>query len=159
MGGQALRSPPASAAASAIAAAAAPTKTGGGGKHKKAAIPKALREQVWLSYGGPEFDKKCAVTWCTNRITAFSFHVGHVIAESKGGPTVLENLLPLCANCNLSMGTKSIDEWSKSVVRKDDVLETKHTTRTPTPAHTKPHPAVQSVPSTRQTGCGICRWT
>ena len=72
---------------------------------------------MWLSYGGPEFDKKCAVQWCHNRITAFSFHVGHVVAESKGGPTVLENLIPLCPSCNLSMGSRSVDEWSKSVTR------------------------------------------
>jgi hypothetical protein len=114
MGGKALRSPHAAATAAAATEAAG---SHGKAKSKKAAIPKALREQVWLSYGGAEFDKKCAVQWCHNRITAFTFHVGHVVAESRGGPTVLENLLPLCPSCNLSMGTKSIDEWSHSVVR------------------------------------------
>lgn len=84
-------------------------------KHRKEPIPKALREQVWLQYGGPQFYKKCSVSWCTNQVSAFQFHVGHNIAEAKGGPTELSNLRVICASCNLSMGTKSIDEWSKSV--------------------------------------------
>ena len=86
-------------------------------KHRKEPIPKALREQVWLQYGGPQFYKKCSVTWCTNQVSAFQFHVGHNIAEAKGGPTELSNLRVICASCNLSMGTKSIDEWSKSVTK------------------------------------------
>jgi 5-methylcytosine-specific restriction endonuclease McrA len=89
-------------------------------KHRKEAIPKALREQVWLQYGGPQFYKKCSVAWCTNQVSAFQFHVGHNIAEAKGGPTELSNLRVICASCNLSMGTKSIDEWSKSVIRTTD---------------------------------------
>ena len=86
-------------------------------KHRKDPIPKALREQVWLQYGGPQFYKKCSVTWCTNQVSAFQFHVGHNIAEAKGGPTELSNLRVICASCNLSMGTKSIDEWSKTVTK------------------------------------------
>jgi hypothetical protein len=82
---------------------------------RKAKIPKALREQVWLSYKGKQFEKKCSVRWCTNVVTPFQFHVGHNVAESKGGPTQLSNLRVVCAACNLSMGTQSIDEWSASV--------------------------------------------
>ena len=82
---------------------------------KKAAIPKALREQVWLAYGGERFVKKCSVWWCTNKVTPFQFHVGHNIAEAHGGPTALHNLRVVCASCNLSMGTQSIDDWSRIV--------------------------------------------
>lgn len=53
------------------------------------------------------------VTWCANRINVFDFQCGHNIPESKGGDTTLENLLPICGRCNISMGNRySIDEWS-----------------------------------------------
>ena len=80
----------------------------------KLKIPKALREQVWLEFIGRQYDSKCTVKWCKNKITVYDFHVGHNIPESKGGLTVLENLRPICARCNLSMGNQySIDEWNK----------------------------------------------
>jgi hypothetical protein len=82
-------------------------------KHKKH-IPIALREQVWIKQMGRVFQGKCSTTWCQNIITVFDFQSGHNIPESKGGPTTLENLFPLCSRCNLSMGNDyTIDEWSK----------------------------------------------
>jgi hypothetical protein len=83
-------------------------------KYKKKAIPRALKEQVWLQKAGPTFEIKCPITWCENRINAFNFHTGHNIAESKGGKTTLENLVPICDRCNTSMGDRySIDDWNK----------------------------------------------
>jgi len=80
----------------------------------KLAIPRALRNQVWITHFGRTFEHKCYVRWCKNKIDVFNFHVGHNIPESKGGPTVLQNLRPICASCNLSMGNQySIDEWNK----------------------------------------------
>jgi 5-methylcytosine-specific restriction endonuclease McrA len=83
-------------------------------KRSKQKIPRALREQVWIQNIGQQFEHKCLVNWCKNKITAFDFHVGHNIPESKGGKTSIENLKPICARCNLSMGSKyTISEWSK----------------------------------------------
>jgi 5-methylcytosine-specific restriction endonuclease McrA len=83
-------------------------------KKKKKPIPIALREQVWIHKMGRVFEGKCPVTWCQNTITVFDFQSGHNIPESKGGKTDLENLIPLCGRCNLSMGNQyTIDEWSK----------------------------------------------
>ena len=80
---------------------------------KKEAIPKALREQVWIHYVGKKFSSSCKVCWCKNQITCFNFDCGHNIPESKGGALVLNNLRPICRNCNLSMGASySIDEWN-----------------------------------------------
>lgn len=79
----------------------------------KKQIPKALREQVWITNLGSVFEAKCVVTWCVNKITVFDFEVGHNLPESKGGATTLENLRPICARCNKSMGNRySIDEWN-----------------------------------------------
>jgi 5-methylcytosine-specific restriction endonuclease McrA len=77
-------------------------------------IPKALREQVWITYIGKKFNSKCHIHWCKNEIDVFNFHTGHNIPESKGGETVLENLRPICSRCNLSMSNVyTIDEWKK----------------------------------------------
>ena len=83
-------------------------------KKRKHKIPAALREQVWIHKMGRVFEGKCPVTWCQNTITVFDFQSGHNIPESKGGATNLENLVPLCSRCNLSMGdTYTVDEWCK----------------------------------------------
>ena len=52
---------------------------------QKSTIPKALREQVWMRTAGRQFDIKCPIRWCENRITAFDFHVGHNKPEAAGG--------------------------------------------------------------------------
>jgi 5-methylcytosine-specific restriction endonuclease McrA len=80
-------------------------------KYTKKNIPKALREQVWLKHVGPRYYGKCKTPWCSNRMNVFNFHVSHVIAEANGGSTTLENLLPLCDRCNLSMGTTPFSDW------------------------------------------------
>lgn len=81
--------------------------------HRKKTIPKALREQVWLKYIGKKYEDKCPIGWCTNTITVFDFQSGHIIPESKGGATDLENLMPICSRCNASMNNQyTITEWN-----------------------------------------------
>jgi 5-methylcytosine-specific restriction endonuclease McrA len=81
---------------------------------KKATIPKALREQVWLKTIGKKYENKCYIPWCQNKMTVFDFHVGHNLPESKGGTLDIDNLEAICARCNQSMSDKyTIDEWIK----------------------------------------------
>jgi hypothetical protein len=80
----------------------------------KEKIPKALREQVWITHVGKKFESKCVVRWCKNKITVFDFQSGHNVPESKGGATDLLNLRPICSRCNSSMNdTYTIDEWEQ----------------------------------------------
>ncbi len=89
------------------------TPSSKGKKKRKATIPVAFREQIWIRDCGKTFEAKCPTPWCQNRITVFDFQSGHNIPESKGGPTKPENLLPLCSRCNQSMGDRyTFDEWS-----------------------------------------------
>jgi hypothetical protein len=82
--------------------------------YKKQKIPKALREAVWLQHAGHLFQHKCFTTWCLNTITVFDYQTGHNVPESKGGPTTIDNLIPICSRCNLSMGnTYTFNEWCK----------------------------------------------
>ena len=81
-------------------------------KVRKANIPKAIREQVWLKSFGKIYEHKCFIHWCENIINVFDFHVGHDIPESKGGTLDIFNLKPICARCNLSMSDNyTIQEW------------------------------------------------
>lgn len=94
--------------------------------YKKKAIPKAVRDQVWIHRFGKVFDHKCYIDWCTTSITAQNFECGHNIPESKGGVTAVENLYPVCSGCNKSMSNSySIDDWNKlgnKLENKSDVL-------------------------------------
>lgn len=86
---------------------------------RKQAIPAALKSALWLAYNGKCFEAKCHVTWCHTMINVFNFEAGHDIPESKGGPTTLDNLRPICALCNKSMGnTYTIAEFSSKFSRK-----------------------------------------
>jgi len=83
-------------------------------KQRKTPIPASLRAAVWNTYIGEERGKcKCPV--CnTHDITPFTFHCGHVVAEANGGPTNLENLRPICAQCNTSSKTRDMREFKKT---------------------------------------------
>jgi len=82
-------------------------------------LPKALREQIWLHYIGKKYSSKCLIKWCNNEINVFDFHIGHNVPSSKGGTLSMENLLPICARCNLSMSNNyTIDEWSDLMIKK-----------------------------------------
>lgn len=82
-------------------------------KYKKQKIPAAIREATWIKNCGRVFEHKCLTPWCLNKITVFEFQAGHNIPESKGGPTTVDNLVPICARCNLSMGDRyTFTEWA-----------------------------------------------
>lgn len=81
---------------------------------KKVTIPKRVRELVWKKNVGKKWRGKCYVSWCDNYFNVMSaWHVGHNQPESKGGSIDINNLKPICSECNLGMGNRhTIDEWS-----------------------------------------------
>ncbi len=80
-------------------------------KIKKQQVPKALKRQVWCHYIGREKGISNCMCCGITEIEKDSFDCGHVIAESKGGETNLNNLRPICGSCNSSMGTQNMDEF------------------------------------------------
>ena len=92
-------------------------------KYVKKNIPKALKEQSWLKHIGPKFKSKCPIVWCQNTITCFDYHTAHIIPECKNGPTTLDNLIPTCSKCNLSMGNKTVTEWNLLITRDENVMK------------------------------------
>jgi hypothetical protein len=77
------------------------------------ALPKKVREMVWTTYiGKEEGTSKCACCKKTD-IDQMNFHCGHVISANDGGSDKIDNLRPICASCNLSMGTQNMDDFIK----------------------------------------------
>jgi len=84
------------------------------GKKKRAPISGELRYQVWKKYVGKYLKTKC---FCCrmNEITPFTyyntFQAGHIISDHDGGKTSIENLLPICRDCNMLMGSEHWDVY------------------------------------------------
>ena len=68
----------------------------------KTSIPAQLR---WEVYGRDDFT--CQAPFCGSRRF---LEVDHIVPESEGGPTALENLQTLCHKCNSQKGVRS-QEW------------------------------------------------
>jgi 5-methylcytosine-specific restriction endonuclease McrA len=82
-------------------------------KYRKKKIPLAVRQSVWVKQFGRVFQHKCFVSWCHRILSCFDFEVGHNIPESKGGTLDLDNLYPICHQCNTGMGNQyTILDWS-----------------------------------------------
>ncbi len=64
----------------------------------------ALRKCVFERDGG-----KCH--YCGDELTLQSFQADHIVPFSKGGLTVLSNLLCACARCNLAKGNVSYEQF------------------------------------------------
>ena len=80
-------------------------------KKKKDKIPTAVRKIVWNTYIGKEIiTGKCL---CCNAedISSTNFDCGHIKSEKNGGEVNIENLRPICGNCNKSIGGNNMDEF------------------------------------------------
>ena len=78
--------------------------------YKKEIIPKCVKNCLWINYFK---DSRVGVCQCCKRetITWGNFHAGHIVAEVHQGKTSLDNLIPLCALCNTSMGTTNVFDF------------------------------------------------
>lgn len=83
-------------------------------RNPKKGITKTLRRSVWEKHVGRDI----ALTKClcceTVDISIFDFECGHIIAESNGGETHVQNLIPVCNVCNNSMNTLNLHEFKRN---------------------------------------------
>jgi len=80
-------------------------------------IDNKLRKLVWAKIFEKEKEglcQCCEKTKIENKKDGFQ--CGHIQAWHKGGLTVLNNLLPICKGCNLSMGTKNLREYKNGLI-------------------------------------------
>ena len=80
-------------------------------KYSKKTIPKSLRNKLWNTYIGINYSQCYCICCNTEKISMQQFHCGHIIPESKGGGVHVNNLLPICGSCNLSMSNIYMEEF------------------------------------------------
>jgi hypothetical protein len=81
--------------------------------YKKQAIPKSVRKHVWNHYIGSEKGEAPCYCCHINRIDKAAFEAGHVVPEVRGGASTVENLRPICGECNRSMGDTDMREFAR----------------------------------------------
>jgi len=62
--------------------------------YRKKKIPKAIREQVWLTYNGKRYERKCYVYWCKNIIDV-TINMTVIIDEIEDSGMTVENISAL----------------------------------------------------------------
>lgn len=86
---------------------------------RKKKIPKKIRDDCWKKYG----KGKC---WICSSILDFSnFEAGHIKAKSKGGSDTIDNLRPICSQCNKSQGSKNMKDYINEYYPKNKRLRKK----------------------------------
>lgn len=81
--------------------------------NRKKSIPKSLKKIVWDTWIGENVGLTKCLCCKHQYIRQIEFHCGHVVAESTGGLTTVENLRPICAQCNLSMGSMNMKAFQQ----------------------------------------------
>jgi len=82
--------------------------------NKRTKISKRIQTIVWENTFGKEYKGLCPC--CEkNTIDVNTRHISHKKAIANGGSDNIENLIPLCSSCNLSMGTKDYHLFKRSL--------------------------------------------
>ena len=89
-------------------------------------LSKKLKDEVWKTYYDNKEKTKCPIIECSNIISKNSFHTGHIISEKNGGTLDIDNLHPICSECNMIMGCKNwydYDEKSYNNIKEEEFFE------------------------------------
>lgn len=74
-------------------------------------ISKKTRMDSWYHYIGEAKGEAYCLCCDIVKINQFTFHSGHIVPASLGGDCSIDNILPICAPCNLSMSTCYMDDF------------------------------------------------
>jgi len=74
---------------------------------KKETFTDWFKNSIWRKANGPLEKCMCPVC-CLNLISIESFSAGHILPESKGGMMCIENIMPICPECNSQMGSRHL---------------------------------------------------
>ena len=72
-------------------------------------ISSILKKTVWKKYFGDDsITGKCMFEGCNNILSLNvinSWHCGHILSVYNGGTNDLNNIKPICPECNANMGS------------------------------------------------------
>ena len=85
-------------------------------KTRRKSLGSSLRIKVWETYIGQKTQGYCFCCHdAQHPIRPFSysntFQAGHIISHANGGADAIENLLPICRDCNMNMGAENWDDY------------------------------------------------
>lgn len=77
-------------------------------KRRRTRIPATTRQNVWQKHN-QMLNGSCYC--CNNPLQFCNMVCGHIRAHALGGDSSLENLMPICAACNLAMGIENLEDY------------------------------------------------
>lgn len=78
---------------------------------KKKKIPKKVKNDAWDKYIGKDVASVKCLCCRNTEINAKDFVAGHIISEYNGGEVIVDNLVPICQQCNNSMLTTNMNDY------------------------------------------------
>lgn len=80
-------------------------------KKGRKTIPKGIRRSIW----DVEFEGKMkGYCFCCDKSVDYDgWECGHILADSKGGDVIMDNLKVLCSSCNRSMGNIHMGDYMR----------------------------------------------
>jgi hypothetical protein len=70
-----------------------------------------VKSSIWDEFVGKDKRRALCICCCDREIEINSRVYGHIISEKDGGEANNRNLLPICAQCDGSMGTQKMCEY------------------------------------------------
>lgn len=78
----------------------------------KANIPNSIRRKAWNTHIGIKIGEIECLCCKTNLISQHQFTCGHIISRADGGTIAMDNLRPICNDCNNDMGNENMKEFA-----------------------------------------------
>jgi hypothetical protein len=72
-------------------------------------ITKSIKNRVWEKC----VNNVCEI--CDGEIDKYNFEAGHIVSRALGGQLSIDNLIPVCFECNRGMGTRNAYEYKRDV--------------------------------------------
>jgi len=82
-------------------------------KRRKKKIPHKLKKDSWYKYIGEDILKRNCIVCNINELRNDNFEAGHIISEYNGGVISIDNIIPICSQCNKSMSSRNVDDYIK----------------------------------------------
>jgi len=78
---------------------------------KKQKISNIFKRQCWNHWVGEHIGKIICPCCKLTEISQLNFSCGHILSESKGGKLIVENVRPICSNCNSSIYVDNLTDY------------------------------------------------
>ncbi len=78
---------------------------------KKQKISNIFKRQCWNHWVGEHIGKIICPCCKLTEISQLNFSCGHIVSESKGGKLIVENVRPICSNCNSSVYIDNLTDY------------------------------------------------